>query len=385
MKHLTEDFLKNRQSRALGLAFFSVGLLFGTWATFIPFVKERFELNDADLGLLLLSMPVGALTANMLGAWLVSRIGMKATTIGGMMGMALAFLIPINAPFIWLLPPGLYLCGAGISVTNIAMNMGVTSIESHQKVHIMSTCHGMFSLGLMAGSLTASIARGAGVVPGYYMVAMSFLIIVFALIIKPTIFRIREEESASHGKNRFFLPTGSFLLMILIGICGNIAEGTMADWTSVYMRDVVKSSPYFVGWGLSGYSLLMALGRLYGDSLIPKIGANKILIYGGILAATGLGLAVLIPAVITSIVGFALVGAGVSCAAPILYGSAARVPGVSKSNGLAIMNTFAMAGFMAGPVLIGFISEATSLSFAFGVVLLLALIWSFLSARVKLF
>jgi hypothetical protein len=80
-----------------------------------------------------------------------------------------------------------------------------------------------------------------------------------------------------------------------------------------------------------------------------------------------------------------MVGAGVSCAAPILYGSAARVPGVSKSNGLAILNTFAMGGFMVGPVLIGFISEATSLSIALGVVTFLALIWMYLSRTVKLF
>ncbi len=148
----------------MGVAFFSVGFLFGTWATFIPFVKEKFGLNDADLGLMLLSMPVGSLTANMLGAWLVSRLGMKTTTILGMAGMALAFLIPINAPHVYLLPPGLYLCGAGISVTNIAMNMGVTSIESHQKISIMSTSHGMFSVGLMVGSLLASLARGAEII-----------------------------------------------------------------------------------------------------------------------------------------------------------------------------------------------------------------------------
>ncbi len=330
-------------------------------------------------------MPLGALTANMIGAWLVSKIGMKTTTVGSMVGMALAFLIPINAPSIYFIPPGLYLCGAGISITNIAQNMGVTSIESHQKINIMSTCHGMFSVGLMLGSLLASIGRGAGILPGSYMLGISVLVIVLAFSVKSTIFKIQEEESQVGQKSRFFIPKGAFLIMILIGVCGNIVEGTMADWTSVYMRDVVKSSPYFVGWGLSGYSLFMALGRLYGDSLIPKLGANKVLTAGGLLSAAGLLLAIFLPMVWTSIVGFAMVGAGVSCAAPILYGSAARVPGVSKSNGLAILNTFAMGGFMVGPVLIGFISEATSLSIALGVVTFLALIWMYLSRTVKLF
>jgi MFS family permease len=218
------------------------------------------------------------------------------------------------------------------------------------------------------------------------MIVMSGLMIILAFIIKPTVFRIQEEiETGTNASSKFILPKGAFLIMILIGICGNITEGTMADWTSVFMRDVVNTSPYFVGYGLAGYSFFMALGRLFGDSLIPRIGANKVLIYGGILSAIGIALAITFPTTWSAIAGFALVGAGVSCAAPILYGSSARIPGVSKGTGLAVMNTFAMAGFMAGPVLIGFISEATSLSWAFALVMVLTLIWAFLSRRVKLF
>lgn len=386
MKHLTQDFLGNRQSRAIGSAFFSIGFLFGSWATYIPFVKERFGFNDADLGLILLAMPIGSVTMNLVGAWLVSRIGMKTTAIAGMIGMALAFTIPLNSSVVYLLPVGLYFCGAGISITNIAINMGVTNIEADQKINIMSTCHGMFSVGLMIGSLLASVGRGLGVIPGYYIAGIAIIVILLALSVKPTIFKIVEEvETHAASASKFILPTGAFLLMVLIGVFGNIAEGTMADWSSVYMRDVVKTSPYFVGWGLSGYSLFMALGRLYGDSLIPKIGANKVLIYGGLLSAFGIGMALIYPATVTAIIGFAIVGAGVSCAAPILYASSARVPGVSKGTGLAVLNTFAMGGFMAGPVLIGFVSEATSLSFAFGIVMLLALAWAYLSSKVKLF
>ncbi len=386
MKHLTQDFLGNRQSRAIGSAFFSIGFLFGSWATFIPFVKERFGFNDADLGLILLAMPIGSVTMNLVGAWLVSRIGMKTTAIAGMIGMALAFTIPLNSSVVYLLPVGLYFCGAGISITNIAINMGVTNIEADQKINIMSTCHGMFSVGLMIGSLLASVGRGMGANPGYYIAGIAIIVILLALSVKPTIFKIVEEvETHAASASKFILPTGAFLLMVLIGVFGNIAEGTMADWSSVYMRDVVKTSPYFVGWGLSGYSLFMALGRLYGDSLIPKIGANKVLIYGGLLSAFGIAMALIYPATVTAIIGFAIVGAGVSCAAPILYASSARVPGVSKGTGLAVLNTFAMGGFMAGPVLIGFVSEATSLSFAFGIVMLLALAWAYLSSKVRLF
>lgn len=376
----------NRQSRAIGAAFFSLGFLFGSWATFIPFVKEQFALNDANLGLILLSLPMGAVTMNLMGAFLVSRLGMKTTVIGGMIGMALAFSIPLNVSHLWMVPLGLYFCGAGISICNIAMNIGVTSIEAHQKINIMSTCHGMFSVGLMVGSLMASLVRGLELNPGFYMALVALFIFSLALFIRKTIFRIHEEPNEQEVQStRFFLPQGAFLIMIVIGICGNIVEGTMVDWTSVYMRDVVNTNPYFIGWGLSGYSLFMALGRLFGDTLIPRFGANKILSFGGFLAMLGLAVAVVFPFTYSAIVGFSLVGMGVSCTAPILYASAARVPGKSKGTGLAIMNTFAMLGFMAGPVLIGLVAEATSLQISLTLVLCLAAIWGLLSAKVKLF
>eukprot|EP01035_Chromulina_nebulosa_P059722 gene59722-81718_t len=131
----------------------------------------------------------------------------------------------------------------------------------------------------------------------------------------------------------------------------------MADWTAVYMRDVVQTDDYFIGWGLAGYSMFMALGRFFGDALIPRFGGNAVLRIGGIIAA---------------------LGAGVSCGAPILYGSAARVPGMAKGAGLATMNTFSMGGFLAGPVLIGFISKSVNLPFAFSIVAVLAIVWAFL-------
>ncbi len=388
LNHLTKDFFGNRQSRAIGIAFLSLGLLFGTWAAFIPHVKGKFGLNDADLGLILLSMPMGAVTMNLMGAWLVGKLGMRTTTILGMMAMALAFLIPLNASSVYLVPAGLYLSGSCISVTNIAMNTGATVIEKNFKINIISTCHGMFSVGLMVGSMVASISGGMGVVPGYHMAGMSLLVILFALLIRPTIFRVQDDvdEVLDDGfKAKFIIPTGAFLVMIFIGTCGNITEGTMVDWTSVFMRDVVDSSPYFVGWGLAGYSLFMALGRLFGDGLIPKVGPNKIMVYGGFLSIAGIIMAISYPSTWTAILGFSLVGAGVSCNSPILYGSAARLPGVAKGTGLAVMNTFSMLGFMAGPVVIGFVSNASSLSWALSITVLLAIVWTFLSARVKLF
>ncbi len=386
MRHLTKDFLQNKQSLSLGMVFYAVGFLFGSWATFIPQVKERFDLNDAELGLLLLCMPAGSMLMNALGAMLVARLGARKSTLLGMAFLGLAFMMPLNVHLLVLLPICMFLCGSSIAITNVSMNSAVTYLEVDQQISIMSTCHGMFSIGLMSSSLLASFARGYSLSPGWYMIFAGLLVLLLLAIIYRNILSINEKKIAeAASKTKLYLPKGPLLIMIIIAMCGNIAEGTMADWTSVYMRDVVQTNPFYVGWGLAGYSFFMALGRFFGDSLIPRIGANRILVFGGILTMLGIGIAVLLPFTFTAILGFALVGAGVSCEAPILYASASRVPGMGQGKGLALMNTFAMGGFLFGPVLIGFISEATTLQMAFGCCVLLAGIWSYLSLKVKLY
>ena len=180
---------------------------------------------------------------------------------------------------------------------------------------------------------------------------------------------------------KFSLPSGVLLSIIIISICINFTEGSMSDWTSVYMNEIVKTSPYFVGWGLFGYSFFMALGRFFGDGIIPVYGRNKVLTYGACLSFAGVLTVVFFPYTISSIVGFGMIGLGVSCGAPILYSSATRISGLTGENGLATMNFYAMAGFLCGPVIIGFISEATSLPAAFGMIGVLACIWLYKGAK----
>lgn len=384
--HITKDFIGNKQSLSVGLAFVSMGLLFGNWASFIPFVKYKFNLDDAQLGLVLLGLPLGTLAMNPLAAHFIRKYGMKSTTIFGWLSLMICFGLLLNAPFLWLLVFFLFLCGASIATTNVGMNTCVNALEHQQKIRIMSTSHGMFSIGLMLGSMTGSLIGGIGFEPGLYMVFVSLFLFLAWIYAKPKINLIHEEKSTNKQvSKKIIIPTGSFLLMIIISLCINITEGTMADWTAVYMREVVNSGKYFEGWGLASYSLFMATGRLLGDNIIPRIGSNKVLVYGGVLSIIGLMIVIFFPFTFSSILGFALVGAGVSCGAPILYASASRLPGMAKGSGLAAMNTFAMGGFLFGPVIIGFISKAFSLTIAFGFIALLGLVWVFNSKRVKLF
>lgn len=380
-----KTYFTHKKSLAIGAVFITFGILFGNWATLIPFVKQKYSLNDAELGLLLLSMPLGSTVANPLAAVLINRFGMRYTTTIGVVFLSLFYTIPLSVNHVYLVSVGLVLVGISLSITNVAMNTCVTAIEHEDGISIMSTCHGMFSAGLMLGSVMASILIGFKIPAHIHMLSVASAMILLAFYVRPIIMTIHEEKVEEESGSKFSFPKGALLMMVLISICTNITEGSMADWTAVYMRDVVQTNDYFIGWGLAGYSMFMALGRFMGDSLIPRYGTNNILKVGGITSAIGLALAILFPYTITAIVGFAMVGAGVSCGAPILYGSAARVPNMAKGAGLATMNTFSMLGFLAGPVFIGFISKSVSLQFAFAIIAALGLVWAFLVGKVKLY
>ncbi|TAH14753.1 MAG: MFS transporter [Runella slithyformis] len=382
--HLRTYFSHSR-SLALGGVFASMGFLFGNWVTLIPYVKVKFSLDDAQLGVLLLSMPFVSTLMNPFTTLIINRFGMKNATVYGLLAMTLAYALPVNMPYLWLTALTLALVGATLSTTNVAMNTCVNAIEQHERLNIMSTSHGMFSAGGMLGAALASTFIGLKIPALAHMAVVSGLVLGLIMAIRPAIFSIYEEKTVQTEGAKFAWPSRVLVGMIAISLCTNITEGTMADWTAVFMRDVVKTDDFFIGWAFSGYAFLMAAGRFLGDSFIPKYGTKRILVVGGILTSAGILLAVLWPHTVTAIVGFGLVGAGVSCGAPILYGSAARVPGMAKGAGLATMNTFSIAGFLAGPAIIGFISNAVSLSIAVGLVAILGLIWAFLASKVRLY
>lgn len=387
MKHL-KYFFTNIDTLAIGAAFVLLGFLFGNWATLIPHVKYQYNLSDSQLGLFLLCMPLGCLIFNFSAAVLAQKWGKRTMTIMGMVLLSIAYAIPLSSNIIWLVPIGLFLAGIFVSLLNISMNMVATDLESYRKVHIMSTCHGMFSLGLMIGSLMRTFTVNT-LSAGHHMFVMSASMILLTIIVSPTIFKLETGTprlvQQEDEKLTFSWPTGALLIMIIISLCTNITEGTMADWATLYMKDIVHSPDNYIGWGLSSYSAMMALGRFMGDGWIPKYGPNKILSWGAISAILGFGLAILAPFTITAIIGFGFVGLGVSLGSPILYASAARYPDIPHGGGLAMMNTFSMSGFLAGPVLIGFISDLTTLAFAFGLVAIMCTAWWHLSREAKLY
>lgn len=385
--HLS-TFLHHRTSRATGLIFASSGILLGAWAALIPYVKQKFGLDEAELGLLLLSMPAGVTMMNPFAASLLNRFGAARTTLVSLVFTGLFFVLPAAVPTVWLLVPSLFLAGAAFSSTNVAMNTCASLLEQRAGLRIMSTCHGLWSTGAVVGSALAGLTMSWGIAPVFYMGALAVFEIGIVFLLKKPLFAVPDDHLQAPDTPRektagFVIFNKALWVLITISLCVNLTEGTMADWSAVYMREVVKSPEAMAGWGFAVYAFFMAGGRFLGDALIARFNSKIVLRTCGSVVAFGLTVAVLAPGMALTLFGFACVGAGVSLGSPILYAAAARVPGMAKGAGLATMNTFAMAGFLGGPVFIGFFAKIFSLTLAFGVVAVFAMVWVWKAGKMQ--
>ncbi|MCC6463102.1 MAG: MFS transporter [Saprospiraceae bacterium] len=349
--------------------------MFGSWVTHIPHVKTTLGLNDAQLGLALFGMPLGLLLMNPVSPMLLHRAGLVNTTIWSTLAMAISFALPIWMPSQWALMGALFLVGLSIAVLNVAINTCATHVENAEGIYIMSSCHGMWSMGGMLGSGASAILIAAGVSPHWHLGVLALLVMAGAWWgIRPALAGVPEAEDSDAGGSKFVLPTRDLLLMIFIGLSVSLCEGVAFDWSAVYLRDSLGATAQVAALGFSCFSLTMMAMRFTGDVLIPRFGERALLYFSAVLSIAAILVIILsgVPAV--GILGFLLLGAGVALGAPILFNAAARVPGLAPGAGLATYATFSFVGFLAGPPVIGFVGETYGFGVAFGAVAILVVL-----------
>jgi fucose permease len=364
-------FFTHPLALATGLTFAADSLMFGSWVAHIPHVKTELGMNDAQLGLALFGMPIGLLAMNPFSPGIIARLGLARTTVGGTVAMALAFALPVWMPERWSLMAALAIVGAAVALVNVAMNTCATNIERAEGVYIMSTCHGMWSLGGMAGSGTAAALIALGVAPQLHLNALAALVILATLVwLRPVLADIPEGEkdASESGGKKFTLPNRDLLLMILIGVVVSLSEGVAFDWSAVYLRDALGAPEQIAALGFTCFSFTMMAMRFTGDVLIPRFGERNLLFFTALCSVAALLCIIFSPTPLVGISGFLLLGAGVALGAPILFNAAARVPGLAPGAGLATYATFSFIGFLAGPPVIGFVGEKFGLHIGFAMV-----------------
>ena len=375
-------FFKNQQAVAVGLVFMTISTLFGSWVTRIPDIKTMLNFDEGTLGLSLLGMSIGALLMMPFSAWVMSKFGTGKTMFIGVIVATFTMALPAFATSFWSLVALLFLAGLLHGLTDVAMNAAAAAIEQTQKIRILSTCHGMFSLGGMLGAVLGSYLAGLGVSVQMHLMSVSIFMIVVVLLFSKTLLNVEDVET-EEGK-LFVLPSGALIGLAIVGFVIMMGEGAVADWSAIYIRDYLNGSAAIAGLGFAGFSLTMAIGRFTGDSIIPKYGSKAIIQFGSILGAIGLAAVIFIPNIYVAIAGFTIIGLGFSCVVPILFSAAAKVPGVVPGTGIAAVTTSGIFGFLIGPPSIGMIANQFSLTFAYGCMMVLVIIAIFISIKVQI-
>ncbi|MEI9943966.1 MAG: MFS transporter [Chitinophagaceae bacterium] len=364
------SFYKNKPALAVGFLFSSSSLLFGTWVAAIPGIKYRMGFNDGTLGLSLLLSPLGALTGVFLSTRIFSKVSVGRWMSFGYILLCFIMIAEINAVnrvMLWLC---LYLFGVVSFLNGLSSNATVNLLEKKYNRRMMSTCHGMYSLGGGISTGLAAFFFALNFPSGWQVVIIASAIIT---IIVSNHKHLIIHTNIIHSRSGLKLPSLTILGISFICMVTFMAEGCVADWSAIYLKESLHSAKEFISLGYTGFSAAMTFGRFNGDDLISKLGSKRVVIGGSMLAALGFLVVVLAPTVIIAILGYILVGFGCCCIVPVLFSASANIPGVSTVEGFAMVTTGGLIGFLSGPSIIGFISQKTNLSTGLSLLILLAM------------
>ena len=374
------SFIKNKPAVAVGFLFATSSLLFGTWVASIPGIKQRLGFTDGSLGLSLLLSPLGAITGMLLSTRVFSKVPVGRWMLNGYRFLCLLMILQINSvnrPMFWIC---LYLFGLCSFLNGVSSNATVNLMEKKTGRLLMSTCHGMYSLGGAVSAGLAALMFSFHVISGWQIVIIAAIIFT---IITANQKLLLANQDIIHSRSGIKLPSPTILGISFICMVTFMAEGCVADWSAIYLKESLHAPKELVSLGYAGFSVAMTLGRLNGDSLIAKIGSKKIVIAGCMLSAIGFTTVVLAPLVPVAIVGYILIGCGSSCIVPVLFSASANIPGVSTVEGFAMVTTGGLIGFLTGPSLIGFISEKSNLSKGLSLLIVMALVAAVVAWRNK--
>jgi MFS family permease len=349
--------------------FFGDGLGFGVWAVHIPIFKQKFHLDDAQLSVALFAVALGAIVAMPIVGQRLRRFGSRALTglSASLYAIAIGWLA--HAPSYPLFVLGTALLGACKGSLDVSVNAQAVGVESAYGRPIMSSFQAAWSVGGLAGAALAGAALRSGFVAEENLAAAGAFILAIAFLSVRYLIRERAagQTSSLAWPDKALLSVAAFTFLALF------SEGTMADWSGVYLRTVIGVPVSTAALGYAAYSLAMAGGRFLGDRLLSALGPILLLRFSGLSAAAGLALALLIRRPEVVIVGFILVGFGLSNLVPILFGSAGRhKAGVGP--GIAAVTTIGYFGFLVGPPLIGTLASLFSLPAALSLVIVFGLI-----------
>ncbi|WP_051795275.1 MFS transporter [Streptomyces sp. NRRL S-87] len=360
----------NRARRSVAAVFCVHGAVTGNFATRIPWIQDHAQLGPAALGLALAFPAIGAALAMPLAGRVNHRFGARAALRGLLALWTLSLALPSLAPNLAGLCVALLAYGAAAGMSDVAMNALGVETENRLGRSIMSSLHGMWSVGALVGSAAGALAAHAGTDARLHHVVAALVLTLLGLWAVRGVLDLRggaDEEPPPH----FTLPPRSALLIGAVGFCAVFAEGASLDWSAVYLRDVLDTEAGLAAASTTAFALTMAVARLAGDRVVDRFGPVRTVRAGGVLATAGGLLVVGVREPVAAMAGFGLIGLGIAVVVPLAFAAAART-GRAPAQAIAGVATITYTSGLIAPSAIGAVADATSLVGSFALVTLLA-------------
>jgi MFS family permease len=353
--------VKVSQRIALNTFFFLSGLTFATWASRIPTIKTFFQLNEAELGSLLLAMPISSLIGVPISGWLVTKFDSRKPLL-------VSFLF-FNFSLIWIgyatsviaLLIGICLFSFFMRILNIAINTQSIILQKGYQKPIVGSFHGLWSLGGLVGVAFSTLMVKLNIAMGVHLAGIAFFTSV--LIIISYFYTIKSDKSSTGNSIIFGKPDPFILTLGIIIFLAAICEGGMFDWSGVYFKEVIKEDIFTLGY--LSFMACMALSRFFSDKFILRFGVKKTYLFSAITIKIGILLAVIFPVFWLSLLGFCLVGFGTASIFPMTFALAGNSKKYSPGMAISIISTYGILGMFIGPPLIGYLAHSFGLQKAF--------------------
>jgi MFS family permease len=362
---------------AIPFFFFLLGLLYASWAARIPAIRDHLQLDAATLSLVLLCGGIGAVGSFPLAAWLNAHAGVRRTAwyaglllLASLPGIGLASNLPLLMLF--------SLCyGAASSCFDVAINALGAVAEKQAGRSIMSMLHAWFCVGTFSGALLGSAIAALEIPPWQHFLLLSVL---FLLPLRWGYRSLPGDRPEPDPERKIFaIPHGHLVALGLIGFCGAIVEGSIADWSGLYMKDQMAAGDGTAPLAYAGFAGMMLLARLVGDRMKERWGARKVVAWSALLASVGVFIAVAANDIPMAITGFVVAGAGVAMVFPFVFSAAGRHGSIA----LAGVATLGYSGSLIGPPIVGMLVHGFGLQAALGFIGVLCIAVAMAASRAR--
>ena len=363
--------LKQKQRIALSIYFFLSGICFASWASRIPTIKENFNFNDAQLGTILLAMPISSLIGLPISGWLVSKFDSRVPLMVSFVffSIALALIGFATTPFLLVLSVSLFsFC---MRILNISVNTQSITLQKKFEKRVVGAFHGLWSTGGLLGVAFSTLMVKMGVSMQIHLLSISIFGLMLAIITYK--FTIKDDKSTTGNKLIMGKPDSFILYLGILIFFGAICEGGMFDWSGVYFKEVINEDVFTYGYLM--FMTTMALSRFFCDKLVGEIGLQKMYILSSSLIASGILIAVLFPFFLPALLGFCFVGFGTAAIFPVTLSLAGTSKKYSPGMAVSIVTTYGIVGMLIGPPLIGYLAHVFNLQRAFIVFIILGLMF----------